>query len=79
VSKTHAAETLSGRRGREFFAESTSKYLEQNLGVVGARFLEAHKLICKTFSHAGEDTDSDSTIDINVTASVSTTTQPTGS
>jgi hypothetical protein len=38
----------------------------------------SHKLICKTFSHDGEDTDSDSTIDINVTASVSTTTQPTG-
>jgi hypothetical protein len=28
-----------------------------------------HKIICKTFSHDGEDTDSDSSIDINVTAS----------
>jgi hypothetical protein len=39
----------------------------------------SHKLICKTFSHAGEDTDSDTTIDINVTASVSTPTPPTAS
>jgi hypothetical protein len=28
-----------------------------------------HKLICKTFTHDGEDTESDSSIDINVTAS----------
>jgi hypothetical protein len=33
----------------------------------------SHKIICKTFSHDGEDTDSDTTIDINVTAAVSTT------
>lgn len=35
-----------------------------------------HELICKTFSHDGEDTGSDSSIDINVTASASVTTTP---
>jgi len=36
----------------------------------------SHKIICKTFSHDGEDTNSDSTIDITVTATVSTTPPP---
>jgi hypothetical protein len=35
--------------------------------------LGPHELICKTFSHDGEDTGSDSSIDINVTASATVT------
>jgi hypothetical protein len=37
-----------------------------------------HKLICKTFQHDGAATDSESTVDIKVTASVTTTTPATG-
>lgn len=33
-----------------------------------------HKLICKTFAHDGSATDAESTVDIKVTASVTTTT-----
>jgi hypothetical protein len=36
----------------------------------------SHKLICKTFSHDGEDTGSDSTIDITVTATATVSTPP---
>jgi hypothetical protein len=36
----------------------------------------SHKLICKTFSHGGEDQDIDQEIDINVTAAVTTSPPP---
>ena len=49
-----------------------------NVTIPESTSLGPHELICKTFSHDGEDTDSDTSLDINVTAPAPNTPPPVG-